>query len=140
MYEALAAAALITFREGLEAALIVGIVIGYLVKIGQGSRVKVAWAGVAAAAVLSALIAFGINAVGAELEGRAEQIFEGITMFLAVSVLTWMIFWMRYQSRTLKSALERDIQQAISSGHGRGLMAVTFLAVFREGVETALFL
>src|SRR3972149_389308 len=121
MYEALAAAALITFREGLEAALIVGIVIGYLVKIGQGSRVKVAWAGVAAAAVLSALIAFGINAVGAELEGRAEQIFEGVTMFLAVGVLTWMIFWMRFQARFLKVSLEKEVRTAAVSGQTLGL-------------------
>jgi high-affinity iron transporter len=134
------AAALIAFREGLEAALIVGIVLGYLKKTGQSVHNRRAWMGVWAAIAASVLLAVGIQVIGAELEGRAEQIFEGITMFLAVSVLTWMIFWMRYQSRTLKSALERDIQQAISSGHGRGLMAVTFLAVFREGVETALFL
>jgi len=134
------AATLIAFREGLEAALIVGIVIGYLVKIGQGSRVRVAWVGVGAAAALSVLIALGINAVGAELEGRAEQIFEGVTMFLAVAVLTWMIFWMRYQARFLKAALEKEVRTAALSGQTWALFGVTFLAVFREGVETALFL
>ena len=134
------AAALIAFREGLEASLIVGIVMGYLKKTGQRSLIGYAWAGVAAAIVLSVLLAIGIQAIGAELEGQAEQIFEGITMFLAVIVLTWMIFWMRYQSRNIKSTLEHDIEQAVGSGQGRGLMAVTFFAVFREGVETALFL
>jgi high-affinity iron transporter len=140
MYEALAAATLITFREGLEAALIVGIVIGYLVKIGQGRRIRTAWAGVGTAVVLSALLAFGISAVGAELEGRAEQIFEGVTMFLAVGVLTWMIFWMRFQARFLKVSLEKEVQTAATSGQTLALFGVAFVAVFREGVETALFL
>ena len=140
MYEALAAATLITFREGLEAALIVGIVIGYLVKIGQGHRARMAWAGVGTAVALSALFAFGISAVGAELEGRAEQIFEGVTMFLAVGVLTWMIFWMRFQARFLKVSLEKEVQTAATSGQTLALFGVAFVAVFREGVETALFL
>lgn len=134
------AALLVAFREGLEAALIVGVVFGYLKKTGQGVHYRSAWIGVVAAVAVSVVLAAGIQIVGAELEGRAEQVFEGITMFLAVGILTWMVFWMRYQSRTLKSALERDVQAAIQSGQSRGLMAVTFLAVFREGVETALFL
>jgi high-affinity iron transporter len=134
------AATLIAFREGLEAALIVGIVFGYLRKIGQTTHNRHAWVGVWAAIAASIGLAAIIQLIGAELEGQAEEIFEGLTMFLAVGVLTWMIFWMRYQSRTLRSTLEHDIQQALSSGQGRGLMAVTFLAVFREGVETALFL
>lgn len=134
------AALLIAFREGLEAALIIGIVFGYLKKTGQNPQRRQAWAGVIAAIVLSVIIAVIIQIVGAELEGPAEQIFEGTTMFLAVAVLTWMIFWMRYQSRTMKSSLENELQRAITSGQGRGLMAVTFLAVFREGIETALFL
>ena len=133
-------AALITLREGLEAALIVGIVIGYLVKIGQGHQTRVAWLGVAAAVVTSTLLAFGITAIGAELEGTAEQIFEGTTMFLAVAVLTWMIFWMQSQARFLKAALESDVRRAVEQGAGWGLFAISFLAVFREGVETALFL
>jgi high-affinity iron transporter len=133
-------AILITFREGLEAALIVGIVIGYLVKIGQRDQIKTAWAGVAAAALMSALIAWGITAVGAELEGRAEEIFEGTTMFLAVLVLTWMIFWMRSQARFLKQSLEKEVHTAVASGAAWALFGLTFIAVFREGVETALFL
>src|SRR5215207_246116 len=115
------AAALIAFREGLEAALIVGIVFGYLKKTGQSAQNRYAWAGVIAAIAASFALAFGIQAIGAELEGRAEEIFEGTTMFLAVGILTWMIFWMRYQSRTLKSTLEHDIQRAIGSGQGKGL-------------------
>lgn len=130
----------LALREGLEAALVVGIVLGYLKKTGQNEFRWAAWAGVLAAVACSVALAAVIQVVGAELEGRAEEIFEGTMMALAVIVLTWMIFWMRYQSRTLKSTLEREIQQRIAGNEGRGLMAVTFFAVFREGLETALFL
>jgi high-affinity iron transporter len=133
-------AGVISFREGLEAALIVGIVIGYLVKTGQAARVRVAWAGVGAAVAASALIAFGLNLVGARLEGAAEELFEGATMLLAVLVLTGMIFWMRTQSRYLKATLEHELKAAVTSGATLTLFGVAFMAVFREGVETALLL
>ncbi len=132
--------ALISLREGLEAALIVGIVIGYLVKSGQGQRARVAWLGVLAAVALSAVIAVGLSLAGAGLEEPYEQIFEGSTMFLAVIVITWMVFWMRFQARFLKTSLEKNIQTAATSGQTWALFGVAFLAVFREGVETALFL
>ncbi len=134
------AAALIALREGLEAALIVGIVLGYLRKIGYLEGRKSVWLGVFAAVSASLGVALTIQLVGMELEGRAEGIFEGATMFLAVGVLTWMIFWMRYQARLIKTSLEQDVQQAVETGTRWGLMLVAFIAVFREGVETALFL
>ena len=134
------AAALITLREGLEAALIVGILLGYLAKIGQGDRRAFIWGGVVVAASASVLLAALIQILGLNLEGWAEQIFEGATMFLAVGVLTWMIFWMRYQARLLKNELERGVQQAVATGRNIGLFSLAFIAVFREGVETALFL
>jgi high-affinity iron transporter len=134
------AAGLIAFREGLEAALIIGIVFGYLSKIGQDTKKRLAWMGVAAAVILSFIIALIIQAVGAELKPPAEPIFEGLTMFIAVIMLTWMIVWMRRQARSLKSSLEHELQAALSSGQGRALFLVTFVAVFREGIETALFL
>ena len=136
----MAAAALIALREGLEAALIVGIVLGYLRKIGYLEGRKSVWLGVFAAVLASLGVALTIQLVGMELEGRAEGIFEGATMFLAVGVLTWMIFWMRYQARLIKTSLEQDVQQAVETGTRWGLMLVAFIAVFREGVETALFL
>ena len=134
------AAALITLREGLEAALIVGILLGYLAKIGQGDRRAFIWGGVVVATLASLLLATLVQILGLNLEGRAEQIFEGATMFLAVGVLTWMIFWMRYQARLLKNELERGVQQAVATGRNIGLFSLAFIAVFREGVETALFL
>ena len=136
----MAAAAVIALREGLEAALIIGIVLGYLRKIGYLEGRRPVWAGVFAAVLASLGLAFIIQLVGVELEGRAEEIFEGATMFLAVGVLTWMIFWMRYQARLIKTSLEQDVQKAVETGTKWGLVLVAFTAVFREGVETALFL
>jgi high-affinity iron transporter len=134
------AAALITLREGLEAALIVGILLGYLAKIGQGDRRAFIWSGVVVAALASLLLAAFIQILGLNLEGRAEQLFEGTTMFLAVGVLTWMIFWMRYQARLMRTSIEHDVQAAVAAGRNWGLAAVSFVAVVREGIETALFL
>ena len=134
------ASAIIGLREGLEAALIVGIIIGYLAKTGQGRQTRVAWAGVAAAIAMSVLLAIGLSVVGAELEGPAEQVFEGTTMVLAVLVLTAMICWMRAQARFFKSSLERELNVAATSGALLSLFGAAFLAVFREGVETALLL
>ena len=134
------AATLISLREGLEAALIVGILLGYLRKINYRAGRGPVWIGVLAAVILSIGVAFVIQSVGLRLDGSAEQLFEGTTMFLAVGVLTWMIFWMRYQARLMRTTLEQDVQAAIAAGRNRGLAAVAFLAVFREGIETALFL
>ena len=136
----MAVATLISLREGLEAALIVGILLGYLRKIGHPAGRGPVWIGVLAAVVLSIGVAFIIQTVGLKLEGSAEQLFEGTTMFLAVGVLTWMIFWMRYQARLMRTSLEQNVQTAIAAGRNRGLAVVAFVAVFREGVETALFL
>jgi high-affinity iron transporter len=133
-------ALVIALREGLEATLIVGILLGYLSRIGRRDRIIFAWAGVILAGLLSALIALAMRAIGAELAAPFEQIFEGTTMLIAVIVLTWMIFWMRYQAKFLQRNLEREVQSAMERGQNWGLFALAFLAVFREGVEMALFL
>ncbi|MFQ6058328.1 MAG: iron uptake transporter permease EfeU [Anaerolineae bacterium] len=134
------AASLITFREGLEAALIVGIVLGYLKKVGRLDRQGYVWGGVMAAIVASLGVALGLQFVGAQFTGRGEEIFEGAAMLLATGVLTYMIFWMRYQGRFIKMALERDVQVAVTAGQNWALASLSFIAVFREGVETVLFL
>jgi len=131
---------LITFREGVEASLIVGILLGYLKKTGQTKYTKYAWAGVVSAVLVSIAIAAVILAVGAELVGQAEQLFEGTMLFIAVGLVTGMIFWMRYQSRTLKSSLEHEMNAAVQNGNPWALFATTFFAVVREGIETALFI
>jgi high-affinity iron transporter len=134
------AAVLIAFREGVEAALVVGIVVGYLSRIGRSDRAPFAWIGVGTALVVSAALAVVMNRVGATLVTPYEQLFEGTTMLIAVAVLTWMIFWMRYQARFLKGELEARVRNVISTGASLSLVGLSFLVVFREGVETALFL
>lgn len=134
------ATGLITFREGLEAALIVGILMSYLIKIGQRGQLRFAWAGVITAVLASIGVAFVLEWIGASLEEPYEQIFEGTTMLLAVVVLTWMIFWMRYQGRFMKRDLELKMHTAITSGAALGIFSIAFFAVLREGIETALFL
>lgn len=129
----------IALREGIEAALIVSILLAYLKQIGRFDRAPLIWWGTAIALVLSALVGTVIFAVGAEFEGRAEQVFEGVVTMLAVGVLTWMIFWMRRQGARVKNELQEKVDTALVSG-GMALAALAFFAVLREGVETALFL
>ena len=133
-------AALVTTREGLEASLIVGIVLGYLAKTENRSYFRLIWFGTAAAVALSIAKGAALFFTVGELEGRAEQIFEGIAMLSAVTVLTWMIFWMRKQAVNIKRELEARLAHAIAAGSAVGLASVVFFAVLREGWETALFL
>ncbi len=131
---------LVSLREGLEAALIIGIVLGVLRKMNHTEYNPVIWAGTVSAGLISLMSAVILFALGASLEGKAEQIFEGITMLLAAGVLTWMIFWMHRQTRTIKSELEEGVRNATIKGGKRALFSLAFLAVLREGVELSLFL
>lgn len=135
-------ALVLSLREGVEMALVVGIVLAYLGQVGaQGAR-RWVWAGAVAASAVS-LLALGIlNALNAEFEGTTEQIFEGSTMLLATVFLTWMVFWMLRNSRYLKSELQRGVQGVLERGGGAawGLFFLVFFAVVREGVELALLL
>jgi high-affinity iron transporter len=127
-------------REGFEASLIVGIVLAFLSRTGRREGFWPVWVGTAAALALSVGVGGTLFAVGAELEGRAEAIFEGGAMLFAASLLTWMIFWMRRQARTIKRELERQVEHALAKGSAFTLGLVAFVGVLREGVETALFL
>ena len=131
---------LITLREGLEAALIVGVVLGVLRKLGQSGRSRPVWLGVGAAVLASIAAGWALNVLGVAFEGRGEQIFEGIAMLLAAGVLTWMIFWMQRQGRQVQAELERDVRRAVSTGSTWVLFGLAFVAVVREGIETVLFL
>lgn len=134
------ASLLLSLREGLEAALIIGIVLGVLLKLKRVDLNKQVWAGAGFAVLASLIVAFMLNLLGMEFEGRGEEIFEGVAMLLAVGVLTWMIFWMHNSAGNLKQEIEAQTKDAAQSKSGRALFALAFLAVFREGVELALFL
>jgi high-affinity iron transporter len=133
------AAFVIALREGIEAALIVSIVLAYLKQLGRSDRSHLVWWGTGLAVALSAILGTIIFSVGAEFEGTAEEVFEGLVTLTAVGVLTWMIFWMRRQGARIKSELQQKVDTALTAG-GLALAAIAFFAVLREGVETALFL
>jgi high-affinity iron transporter len=132
---------LLSLREGLEAALIVGIVLGALKRLGRRDQALSVWLGVGVALAASLLAAIGLDAIGAEFEGAAAQVFEGVTMLLAAGVLTWMIFWMQREGAAINQRLTADVRAATGRGRTRAsLFLLAFLAVFREGIELALFL
>jgi high-affinity iron transporter len=134
------ASLLLSLREGLEAALIIGIVLGVLRRTQQTESSPIVWRGVAAAGGLSLLSAIFLNLIGAEFEGNGEVIFEGITMLLAAGLLTWMVFWMQKQARNKKSSIESEVLLAAQRGSKRAIFLVAFLSILREGVELAVFL
>lgn len=131
---------LLSLREGLEAALIIGIVLGALTKIRRRDLSPAVWFGALSAVVVSILTAVLLTTFGMSLEEEAEQVFEGITMLLAAGILTWMIFWMRKQARFLKGELEDGVNKAAASTGKRAVFWLAFVAVVREGVELALFI
>jgi len=127
-------------REGVEAALIVSIVLAYLVRSGRGDQAGRIWLGTGLAVALS--LAIGIvlfNTVGS-FEEPYEQIFEGTTMLAAAAVVTWMLFWMRRQASSVKGELQAAVDRAVAGGASWGLALLAFTAVIREGLETSLFL
>ncbi len=131
---------LLGLREGLEAFLITGAVFGALDKIGQRQWRRYVWLGLAAAVMISAAAGWGFHWLGITLEGKAEKIFEGVAMILAAGILTWMILWMQKQAGNLQEGMARDIHQAAEANNGWGIFSLVFFAVFREGLELALFL
>jgi len=130
---------LLSLREGLEAALIIGIVLGALTKIRRNDLSPAVWLGTLSAVGISILTAVILTSFGMSLEETAEQIFEGVTMLIAAGILTWMIFWMSKQARFLKSELEAGVNKAAASTGKRAVFWLAFMAVVREGVELAIF-
>jgi high-affinity iron transporter len=131
---------LVTLREGIEIALVVTILLGYLRKIDQKRHFREVWIGVAAAAALSLVFATALEITSRELSGRVLEAFEGFTMLFAVVVLTWMVFWMKRQSAGISHDLRHQVDSALSGGSVAALSLLAFSAVAREGFETSLFL
>jgi high-affinity iron transporter len=126
---------LITFREVLEAAIIVAIIIAYLKRTGREKQVRDVWIGVGLSAFASIALGGAILTIYGGL--REKELFEGIASYLAVIVLTSMIYWMATKGKNLKAEIERKVSQAINPW---ALIVFTFIVVFREGLETVLFL
>jgi high-affinity iron transporter len=130
---------LIGLREGLEAALVVSILIAYLVKTERQHLVGRVWLGVGAAVLLSLGVGAGLTFGTRSLSEAQEEAIAGVLSILAVGLVTWMVFWMAGNARRLKGELHAKVDDAVGRG-GWALAVVAFLAVAREGLETALFL
>ena len=133
-------ALLITLREGLEISLLVVIVLAFLREARREDLFRPVWYGVGVAAVGSVAVGAVLFGVGTGLSGRAEEVFEGVAMFVAAAVLTWMIIWMKGQARHMRRDIEMRVERAIARGSGLALASLAFVIVIREGLETALFL
>ncbi len=132
---------LITLRETFEASLIIGLMLAFLKKTGAlDTHGRAVWQGTAAAVLVSAIAATILFATFGKLEGTAQKLFEAVTMLIAAGVLTGMVFWMRRQAQTMGTDLRDQIGVAIAGGGTLALATVAFVAVVREGFETALFL
>ena len=131
---------LIALREGLEAALVVSIIVAYLVKSDRRDALPKLWLGVGLAALVP-LVAGAIMTWGPKtLTFQAQEILGGLLSFVAVGLVTWMIFWMGKNARELKGELEGSLSKSLSAGSsGWGIVWIAVVAVGREGVETALF-
>lgn len=133
---------LIMLREGMEAALVVGIIAGYLRQTGRGAWMPAVWMGVLAAVALSLFAGAALQWASAEFPQKAQELFEALVGLLAVAVLTSMVFWMRKASRSIAAELRESVAAALD-GRGKGgwgLVAVVFFAVAREGLESVFFL
>jgi len=131
---------IITFREALEAALIIGIIAAYITKLGRNDLNRYLAAGIIAAVIASAGVALIFKTIYGGLEGTAEELFEGGAALTAAAVLTYMIFWMAGSSKKIKGEIQEKVDISISKGEMLGIAVLSFIAVFREGVETVLFL
>lgn len=133
---------LIMLREGIEAALIVGIVAGFLKQSGHSQLMPKVWLGVALAALMCLGIGYGIHSVTGEIPQKEQEFVVGVIGLVAVAMLTYMILWMKKAARSMKQQLQDSVQTALNRGNGQGwaLVGMAFLAVAREGLESVFFL
>ncbi|MBI5948254.1 MAG: FTR1 family protein [Chloroflexi bacterium] len=131
---------LVTLREGVEMALIVAILLGYLRSIGQRRHFRHVWAGVGLAAAICIAIGAGLELASKELDKRVVEAFEGFAMIFAVLVLTGMAVWMRRQASGISAELKHQVDAAIGKGSVTAIVLLAATSVGREGLETVLFL
>lgn len=130
----------IGLREGLEAALIVGIIAAFLKRDGNAAALRRMWLGVGLAALLCLGIGVTLSVLSGSLPQRQQEMLESTIGFVAVAMVTWMVLWMRNHSKDLKRDLGAAVGGALATGSALALVGMAFLAVIREGIETAVFL
>lgn len=130
----------IGLREGVEAALIVGIIAAFLLKAGRRDALRQMWIGVGVALALCLAVGIGLQVAGSELPDRQQETLETFVALIAAAMVTFMIAWMRRHARGLKGELERGAASALAEGSTLALVGMAFFAVLREGFETAVFL
>jgi len=131
---------LIAFREVLEAALVTSIVLAYLSRTGRSSLSRYVWYGVLSAAIASVVLGAAVWFAYGKLSESVQQLFEGVAALIAVVVLTTMIYWMATKGRELRVEVEQRVEAMVTRSATFGLVSFAFVAVFREGLETVLFL
>jgi high-affinity iron transporter len=132
---------LIMLREGIEAALIVGIVASYLTRTSRSEWLPALWVGVLLACGASLAVGAGLDIISGELPQRAQELFEACIGLIAVVLLTSMVFWMRKAARSIKGGLHAGVDAALAGERqGLALVGLAFLAVAREGLESVFFL
>ncbi len=133
---------LIMLREGLEAALIVGIVASYLKQTGRSQWLPAIWTGIALACLLCLGTGLLLDLVSAEFPQRQQELFEAVVGLIAVGILTSMVFWMKKAGHSIKAHLHDSIDDALRPGARQGvaLVGMVFFAVAREGLEAVFFL
>jgi high-affinity iron transporter len=130
----------IGLREGLEAALIVGIIASFLVQQGRRDALRRVWVGVIAAVLLCTGVAVVLQIVSGQLPQRQQEQLETVVGAIAVLMVSYMVLWMKRHSRDLRRDLEGVASEALARGSAQALVMMAFLAVLREGFETSVFL
>src|SRR4030067_253234 len=131
---------LLTFREGLEAAMIIAIILAYLNRTQKGYLSRYIWYGVISSMVLALILGIASWLFYGAIPKSAQVLFEGGAALLAVVVLTTMIFWMATKGREIRTEIEQRVTAIATRGAVWGLVSFSFIVVFREGLETVVFL
>lgn len=131
---------LLAFREALEAALITAIILAYLARTKRKPLTRYAWYGVYLAVAASVIFGASIWFMYGNLSGPTKTLFEGVAALFAVSVLSSMIYWMASKGKELKKEVEKRVEAIVTRGATLALASFSFIVVFREGLETVLFL
>jgi high-affinity iron transporter len=131
---------IITFRESLEASLVIGIVLAYLHRLDLNKHDIYVWSGVAMGVVCSIVIAILFTLLFGGFSGQAEELYEGVIMLVASGLVCWMVVWMWRQRKQIRGDIEGKVDRHLTKNWPLGIFFLVFLSVLREGTETVIFL